>query len=233
MKIIFLTSLDLHHKFIISRVYKKFKNLIIVNDTKKISPSFENNYKVNKLQRDYEKKIWSKKKFIIPEAFKIKDANKRLNIEKIKKLKPNLIVTLGAIKLNKNFINNFKKIHIVNLHGGNPNYYRGLDSHYWSIYHNDFGNLKVCIHYIKDKLDTGKIIQIKNIKLFRDMKLYQLRSKNAEVAEKILSSYLSKFCKKKKINSKENKSGRYYSFMPSSLKKIVDKKFNNFTKKIK
>ena len=76
MKIIFLTSLDLHHKFIISRVYKKFKNLIIVNDTKKISPSFENNYKVNKLQRDYEKKIWSKKKFIIPEAFKIKDANK-------------------------------------------------------------------------------------------------------------------------------------------------------------
>ena len=120
MKIIFLTSLNLHHKFIISRVYKKFKNLIIVNDTKKISPSFENNYKVNKLQRDYEKKIWSKKKFIIPEAFKIKDANKKLNIEKIKRLKPNLIVTLGAIKLNKNFINNFKKIHIVNLHAETP-----------------------------------------------------------------------------------------------------------------
>ena len=80
MKIIFLTSLDLHHKFIISSVYKKFKNLIIVNDIKKITPNFDNNYKVNKLQRDYEKKIWPKKKFIIPEAFKIKDANKRLNI---------------------------------------------------------------------------------------------------------------------------------------------------------
>ena len=144
-----------------------------------------------------------------------------------------MIISFGIGLIKLKFLKEFKKSKIVNLHGGNLNFYRGLDSHLWTIYHNDFRNLKVCIHYIKDKLDTGKIIQIKNIKLFRDMKLYQLRSKNAEVAEKILSSYLSKFCKKKKINSKENKSGRYYSFMPSSLKKIVDKKFLNFTKKIK
>ena len=64
------------------------------------------------------------------------------------------------------------------------------------------------------------------------MKLYQLRSKNAEIAQKILSNYLFKFNKNKKIFSKSNKFGRYYSFMPSSLKSIVEKKFINFTKKL-
>ena len=139
---------------------------------------------------------------------------------------------MGSTRLSKKFIKNFNKISIVNLHGGNPNYYRCLDSHYWSIYHEDFKNLKVCLHYVDAGLDTGKIIKIQNIKLLRNMKLYQLRSKNAEIAQKILSNYLFKFNKNKKIFSKSNKFGRYYSFMPSSLKSIVEKKFINFTKKL-
>ena len=36
----------------------------------------------------------------------------------------------------------------------------------------------------------------------------------------------------KKILTKKNKQGKYYSFMPSVLKDIVEKKFNNFTKKL-
>jgi methionyl-tRNA formyltransferase len=232
MKIVFITPLSIHHKFIISKIYKKFKDLIIVNDVKKIIPRFNIKYKNQNLQTIYERKIWPNRKLIFPKAIKIKDVNNQKNIEKIKKLNPDIIVTLGARRLSKKFLKQFKKISVVNLHGGNPDCYRGLDSHYWSIYHGDFKNIKVCIHYVNVGLDTGQIIEIRNIKLFKNMKFYQLRSKNAEIAEKILTNYLFKFKKNKKIFTKKNKLGRYYSFMPSSLKKIVEKKFINFTKKL-
>ena len=98
--------------------------------------------------------------------------------------------------------------------------------------YNDFKNLKVCLHFVSNKLDTGKIIQINKIKLFKNMKLYQLRSKNAEIAAKILLKFLKNIFNKKKIILKNNNTGRYYSFMPTSIKKIVENKFNNFTKKI-
>lgn len=232
MKLIFVTPLDLHHKFIISRIFNRFKKINILRDKKKIKPKFSTIFSSKKKQNLYEKKLWLKKKIKLPKVIDIEDVNKIINIKKIKQLKPEVIVTLGSIKLSSNFLKNFTNIKIVNLHGGNPNYYRGLDSHYWAIYHNDFKNLKVCLHFVSNKLDTGKIIQIKNIKLFKNMKLYQLRSKNAEIAVKILLKFLKNIFNKKKIILKNNNSGRYYSFMPTSIKKIVENKFNNFTKKI-
>ena len=232
MKIVFVTSLDLHHKFIINKIYSKFNNIIIFRDKEKIKSKFNTSFSLVKKQALYERKKWLKKKLKLPEVINIKNANKISKIKQIKKLKPQIIVALGAIRLNKNFIKNFKRTKIVNLHGGNPNYYRGLDSHYWAIYHNDFKNLQVCLHFIENELDTGKIIQIKKIKLFKNMKLHQLRSKNAEIAEEILSKFLTNISSKKRIILKKNNSGRYYSFMPSPIKKIIENKFNNFAKKL-
>jgi len=235
MKIVIITPLENHHKYIINEIYKKFKNIVVIKDTKKIKSKFNTRYKNTKLQKNYEKKLWFNKEFIFPKKLKIikiNDINNKNNINKIDKLKPSILISSGAIKLSKEFIYNFKKIKIVNLHGGDPDYYRGLDSLLWAIYHNEFENLKVSIHYVDEKLDCGKIIDKQKIKLFKNMKLYQLRSRNVEMTKKILINYLTKLNKKKIISSKKNKYGKYYSFMPSVLKDIVEKKFNNFTKKL-
>ncbi len=233
MNVVIVTSLNRHHRFIISEIYRNFKNISIIKDIKTYFPTFNTNHKLKNLQKKYERRIWLNKNLILPKIQEIKNINIPKNIKKIKKLRPDIIVALGSNRLTKKFIQSFKKTSIVNLHGGNPNYYRGLDSHYWSIYHNDYENLQVCIHQINEGLDTGKIIEIQKIKLFKNMKLYQLRSKNAVVACKILSNYLKKVSEKKKIKLKANKHGRYYSSMPSSLIKIIEKKFFKFTKKIK
>lgn len=235
MRIVIITPLEKHHEYIISEIYKIYKNIIVIKDDKKIKSIFNTKYKNIKVQKNYENKIWFKKKFIFPKEIKIikiNDANKNKNINKIYDLKPTLLITSGANKLTKNFIYKFQKIKIVNLHGGDPDYYRGLDSLLWAIYHNEFHNLKVAIHFVDQKLDCGKIIAIEKIKLFKGMKLYQLRRSNVELTKKILLSFLSKFLNKKKILTKKNKQGKYYSFMPSVLKDIVEKKFNNFTKKL-
>ena len=64
------------------------------------------------------------------------------------------------------------------------------------------------------------------------MRLYQLRKSNVELTIKLLLRFLKKILNKKKILTKRNKKGKYYSFMPSVLKDIVEKKFNNFTKNL-
>ena len=66
----------------------------------------------------------------------------------------------------------------LNLHGGNPITYRGLDSHLWAIYHEDFSELVTSIHLVEPELDTGKLINKRPIKLKSKMKLYQLRAEN-------------------------------------------------------
>ena len=235
MKIIIISPLDNHHKYIISEIYKKHKNIIVAKDSKRIKAKFDTRYKNEYLQNNFENKIWFKKNFVFPKDIKVLklfDINNKININKIVKLKPFLIITSGAIKLNNNFINEFKKTKIVNLHGGDPEFYRGLDSLFWAIYHNEYHNLKVAIHYVDKKKNKVNIIEKQKNKIIKKMSHYQLRKSNVELTIKLLLRFLKKILNKKKILTIRNKKGKYYSFMPSVLKDIVEKKFNNFTKNL-
>lgn len=122
---------------------------------------------------------------------------------------------------------------VFNLHGGDLSKYRGLDSHYWSIYHNDFKSLFVTLHTTETKLDTGKIIYEKKINLTKTDKIYQLRYKNTNICVSLVQSLIKRLKLRKRYISKRPISyGRYYSFMPKQLKAIVEKNFNKNCKKI-
>ena len=69
---------------------------------------------------------------------------------------------------------------IFNLHGGDPQRYRGLDTHLWAIYHKDFGGLVTTLH-ILPKLDDGDIVSMGTLPVSKDMPLYALRKVNTEV----------------------------------------------------
>ena len=84
MKIVIITPLEKHHEYIISEIYKIYKNIIVIKDDKKIKSIFNTKYRNIKLQKNYENKIWFKKKFIFPKEIKIikiNDANKNKNIK--------------------------------------------------------------------------------------------------------------------------------------------------------
>ena len=66
-------------------------------------------------------------------------------------------VVFGTGKLNPEVINQFSD-YLMNIHRGIPQKYRGLDSHYWAIYHRDFNSVETCMHLAAHKLDTGKIL---------------------------------------------------------------------------
>ena len=89
--------------------------------------------------------------------FKVKNINSKRVKSIILDQKTKYILIFGTRKINLKYFKKFKN-KIFNFHGGNPEKFRGLDSHYWAIYHKDFKSLEVCLHSAKQKLDTGGIL---------------------------------------------------------------------------
>jgi methionyl-tRNA formyltransferase len=122
----------------------------------------------------------------------------------------------------------------LNLHGGAPEYYRGLDSHLWAIYHNDFKNLITTLHYVEPTLDTGKIVFEKKLNITKDITIEKLRILNTDACISMSAMAISTLSKNYNLPSRvQSKTGRYYSFMPATLKEICVSKYNRHLQKIK
>ena len=174
----------------------------------------------------YEKKIcFQNKRFNFKgKSYAIKNINDNIIFKILKKHKIKYLIVFGTRKIRKEIIKKFKN-KIFNLHGGNPQEFRGLDSHYWSIYHNNF-NLYSCLHKLSYKLDDGDIIFLKKIKLQKNMKIHQLRLKNTLYCVQMVLRLIYLIKNNKRIPSfKQKNQSRYYSFMPKVIKDIVEKKF--------
>lgn len=102
-------------------------------------------------------------------------------------MKPDAILVYGTGKLGQQVIDVCPD-GILNLHGGDPELYRGLDTHLWVIRARDFGALCVCLHRVTAGLDAGEIIGVENIPLKRGMGLHELRRYNAETCVRLVDS---------------------------------------------
>ena len=227
-----LTSKTTHHIFFENQIFKKYKDIINIYETTSIKPKFKIYAIFEKKMEIFEKKncFQNKRLNFKGKSYAIKNINDNIILKILKKHNIKYLIVFGTRKIKKEIVKRYKN-KIFNLHGGNPEQFRGLDSHYWSIYHNNF-NLYSCLHKLDYKLDDGNIIFLKKIKLQKNMKIHQLRLNNTlcciHMVLKLI--YLIKNNKKIQFFKQKNKS-RYYSFMPKEIKDIVEKKFNLFLKK--
>jgi methionyl-tRNA formyltransferase len=224
IKIVLLTTKTVHHYYFINQIINLCE-LTVIEETKFLKPKFKTFHEYEKKQNQYELKRWfNNKKLKIIEnikIFRVRNINEIKTVKIIEKFEPNLIFSYGVSKISKEVITKIKK-KIFNFHGGDINYYRGLDSHLWSLYHKDYNGMKVTLHQVDAKLDTGKILMIKKLNLNKIKELYQLRSITTELCVLIAKNIIKKI---KIYSKKPNKIGRYYSFMPKDLKTIVNKNF--------
>lgn len=218
-----LTTETFHHIHFVNQIYKKNRDILCIVERKIVSPNFKTKVSFEKQRDNFEKKTWfrnSKPKFNLKvNYFKNINSIKVLKFLLKKKIKFILIFGTGKInlKIYKKYTNK-----IFNFHGGDPEKYRGLDSHYWAIYHKDFGALKTCLHQVEQKLDTGKILYIKKLKINSNTNIYELRKKNTELCIKFGLKFINNIKRGTKIILYKQKNlGRYYSFMPSVLKKSL------------
>ena len=121
--------------------------LIISNNSKAKGLDYANIYKIKKKVFDF-KNILSEKKVI----------------NELKKNDIHLICLAGFMKiLSKSFINNFKG-KILNIHPSLLPKYKGLNTHERAIRNKD--KYSGCsVHFVNSRLDSGKIISQKKVKI--------------------------------------------------------------------
>ena len=135
-------------KYSLKKVSPIEVNLIVSNNIKARGLKFAQLYKIKKKVYNYDKKKISEKRIL-----------KDLKSNDIK-----LICLAGFMKiLSKDFIRNFKG-KILNIHPSLLPKYKGLNTHYRAIQNKE--KYSGCtVHLVNSKLDSGKIILQKKVKL--------------------------------------------------------------------
>ena len=136
----------------------------------------------------YAKKFHIKKK-IFKFSKKREDDKKVLNY--LSRNKIQLICLSGFMKiLSKNFINNFTG-KIINIHPSLLPKYKGLNTHLRALQNKD--RYSGCtVHYVTDKLDSGKIILQKKVKITKGDDQKTLARKVLKLEHKLYPSSINK-----------------------------------------
>ncbi len=142
--------------------------------------------------------------------------------------RPDVIVVFGTGKLSAKTID-AAGLACLNLHGGNPEQYRGLDTHLWSVYHRDFAGLVTALHHVDVELDTGDLVALGPVPIVRGMHLHELRAANTRVCTELTLAALDAFDDGSIVRTPQRERGRYYSFVPSVLKDRCVREFERHT----
>ena len=152
---VFISGTGTNFKNLIKYSFKKDSNyrisLVISNKSKAKGLYYAYRYKINKKIINYQN---------------INDAENNILFE-LKKNKISLICLAGFMKiLTRNFIKKFPG-KIINIHPSLLPKYKGLNTHQRAIDNND--KFSGCtVHYVNSKLDSGKIILQKKVKIFKN-----------------------------------------------------------------
>tara|TARA_Y100001958_G_C21216587_1_gene541978 strand:- start:1016 stop:1600 length:585 start_codon:yes stop_codon:yes gene_type:complete len=139
-----------------------YKFSLTKNSPIKIEIVISNNFSAKGL--NYAKKFKIKKKIV---NFKDKSNSEAKILRYLEENQIYLICLAGFMKiLSKNFINKFKG-KILNIHPSLLPKYKGLNTHKRAIKNKD--KYSGCtVHFVNSKLDSGKIILQKKVKIFKN-----------------------------------------------------------------
>jgi len=235
LKVLILTTKSNHHLYFLHQLSLDSRlDILSIFEKKTNKFNFKTKHLLDDLRKSYESSILLEKKIkylSLKQKKEVWDINSKTSINLIKKFNPKVIISYGIGKIKGKFLNNFQK-KTFNLHGGDPEYYRGLDSFLWAIYHKDFNKFYVTLHKVNNTFDSGAVVYKKKLTFNKKTNIYNLRLLSTDIclflSKKIIKDFF--FKKKYKIKSQKIK-GRYYSAIPSVLKNICINNFNNYIKK--
>ncbi len=167
-------------------------NSLIKNHKKKNSPIsiklvISNNPKAKGLIYAKQSKI---KTFVT--IFKKKNVSEKKILKKLFINKINLICLAGFMKiLSKDFLNKFKKP-ILNIHPSLLPKYKGLNTHLRVINNNEKYSGST-VHLVSSKLDSGRIILQKKIKINKNENQKTLEKKILKIEHKLYPQAIKKF----------------------------------------
>mgnify|MGYP001384633905 CR=1 FL=1 len=212
MEIDILTTLSPHHIYFCNSLAKEYKVNIVLEEPR--SPSYyDTSDRLDDLLLETDiKTLLNNNKL---EGFTSYNSIIEVeNINNLKDINSELSIVYGTGIIKKDLISQYKVM--LNLHGGDPSKYRGLDTNLWAFFHSDFNNMGVALHHVSPELDTGDLIQFMNID--PASKLAEIRAKSAVVSYNLVKNYLDGVYDNRRISYTP---GRYYRAMPSAIKKFL------------
>jgi len=236
MKIVILTTETPHHVFFVREIAKHYDNIKVFCEIESGRKFFYNTQHKFEIERDaYELDTWFNGNNVtlknISDVIYVPTINKSTVYFSLMSENPDIIIVFGTGVIEKELASLLAD-RVYNLHGGNPEQYRGLDSHLWSIYHNDFKNLITTVHKLEVGLDTGDVILQGEVPLWKGMRIHHLRASNTELCVRLSISFIDIVSRHGSIISRpQYNKGKYYSAMPSDLKEFVKNKFEKFINK--
>jgi len=235
LKVLILTTKSNHHLYFLHQLSLDTRlNILSIFEKKTNQFNFKTKHLLDDLRKSYENSILLKKKFkysLLKQKKEVWDINSKSSINLIKKFNPKIIISYGIGKIKDKFLKNFQK-KTFNLHGGDPEYYRGLDSFLWAIYHKDFNKFYVTLHKVNNTFDSGAIVYKKKLTFNKKTNIFNLRLLSTDICLFLSKKIIKHFYFKKKYEVKSQKiKGRYYSAIPSVLKNICINNFHNYIKK--
>jgi methionyl-tRNA formyltransferase len=218
MRTVLLTTDTPHHAYFAWRVAERFPLAAIVVETDPIDPPFDVAHPFEALRDAYERET------LLAGLGRLRDVAPTQTIRNandaaadLEALEPDVALVFGTGLLAQPVLGAASLC--LNLHGGNPEHYRGLDTHLWAIYHRDWENLVTTLHVADEGLDTGDIVLQATLPLRNGMGLHELRSVNTEACVDLSLAALDALDGGGPLPRRpQRQRGRYYSFMPAVLK---------------
>lgn len=236
MRVGILTTETPHHVFFVRRIAEAYPLAAVIEETEQVSAPFETFHPFERQREVYEWRTWFNGRRTRLSEVEPVTAFRSMNspdaMRHIRNLRLDLAIVFGTGRLGQGVIDAVPG-HLLNLHGGDPECYRGLDSHLWAIYHRDFGALRTCLHVVQPALDDGAVVDIESICIRPGMALYELRRFNTEICVDLVLRAIAELSRSGTIEARPQAAiGRYYSFMPSVLKDLCVRRFHAYTSKI-
>lgn len=234
MKLALLTTETPHHAHFARVLGNAHQIDLIVAETYAPHPAFATHHPFEDQRDEYERGVFFDGGNVrlgdVAEVLEVDTANAPRVIDTLRSSGPDAIIVLGTGKLGQELIDLLPR-RIVNLHGGDPECYRGLDTHLWAVYHGEFDQLVTTLHHLDATLDTGDVILRTNVPITPGMALHQLRAANTQACIDLTLGALDMLQRSDRFPGRpQRRLGRYYSFMPADLKDICVRRFSNHTR---
>lgn len=229
MKLAILTTETFHHAHFVRAVTGRFPVARVFCESAVLKPSFETAHPFETTRDEDECRVWfggspAQLADFAPVEY-VGSLNDLGAVGSMRALAPEVVMVFGTGRLVPAVLAVQPRL-MFNFHGGDPEQYRGLDTHLWAIYHRDFAGLVSTLHRVTPELDNGDIVLQARVPLRRGMALYELRRANTETCVELAIKTLSTLETRGDPTGRTQRSrGRYYSFMPTPLKELCRKRF--------
>lgn len=233
MRIVILSTETDHHTYFINRIASEHDVAAVFYETEHARFPYDTASPFSDEEQAFERNHFFKDvsdtvSIAIP-VQRVASVNVKEFEERVAPYRAELALVFGCGRIRPHVLPLFSK-GIVNVHRGIAPEYRGLDSDLWAIYHSDFSNIGVTLHFVAETLDTGDIVHKEHVSYTAANKIYHLRYKTTIMATDMILDVLTR-CEAGTVQSlKQANAGRYYSAMPSVLKPVCMHKFDRFIK---